>query len=124
MLINQTESNKYFGKMLIGRIQQGKLNVGDRIQAVGQDGEVVEQSKVMKISKKFGMHELDLQTAYAGDIVSIAGFANGTVGHTLNNMGQNHVIPAIPIDPPTLSLTLTFNDSPLKGNDGDKLTIS
>ena len=110
--------------MLIGRIQQGKLNVGDRIQAVGQDGEVVEQSKVMKISKKFGMHELDLQTAYAGDIVSIAGFANGTVGHTLNNMGQNHVIPAIPIDPPTLSLTLTFNDSPLKGNDGDKLTIS
>lgn len=78
----------------------------------------------MKISKKFGMHELDLQTAYAGDIVSIAGFANGTVGHTLNNMGQNYVIPAIPIDPPTLSLTLTFNDSPLKGNDGDKLTIS
>lgn len=60
MLIQQTESNKYFGKMLIGRIQQGKLSLGDKIQAVSQDGEVVEQSKVMKISKKFGMHEFDL----------------------------------------------------------------
>jgi GTP-binding protein len=79
---------------------------------------------VLKISKKFGMHELDLQTAFAGDIVSIAGFAGGTVGHTLNNVGQTHVIPAIPIDPPTLSLNVTYNDSPYKGNDGDKLTIS
>ena len=70
------------------------------------------------------MHELDLQTAFAGDIVSIAGFNSGTVGHTINNIGQTHVIPAIPIDPPTLSLTVTFNDSPLKGFDGDKLTIS
>jgi GTP-binding protein len=67
---------------------------------------------------------LDLQTAYAGDIVSIAGFNNGTVGNTLNNLGQNHVIPAIPIDPPTLSLNVTYNDSPYKGTDGDKLTIS
>lgn len=100
------------------------MTVGDRIQAVGQDGEIAEQSKVLKISKKFGMHELDLQNAYAGDIVSIAGFANGTVGHTLNNIGGTHVIPAIPIDPPTLSLSVTFNDSPYKGNDGDKLTIS
>lgn len=124
MLINQTESNKYFGKMLIGRIQQGRLNVGDKLQTVGQDGEIVEQSKILKITKKFGVHELDLQTAYAGDIVSIAGFVNGTVGHTINNIGHSHVIPAIPIDPPTLSLTVTYNDSPLKGIDGDKLTIS
>lgn len=124
MLIQQTESNKYFGKMLIGRIQQGKLSVGERIQAVSQDGEIIEQSKVLKISKKFGMHELDLQTAYAGDIVSIAGFNNGTVGHTMNTLGQNYVIPAIRIDPPTLSLNVTFNDSPLKGIDGDKITIS
>lgn len=89
-----------------------------------QNGEVIEQSKIAKIAKKFGMHELELQTAYAGDIVSIAGFPTGTVGHTINNIGQNHVIPAIPIDPPTLSLRVTFNDSPLKGLDGDKLTIS
>ena len=70
------------------------------------------------------MHDVDLKTAYSGDIVSIAGLNNGTVGHTINNRGNTHVIPSIPIDPPMISFTVTFNDSPLKGNDGDKLTIS
>jgi len=74
MLITQTESNQYFGKMLIGRVAQGKISVGEQVQTVDQDGKVVEQSKVMKISKRFGMHDIELKTAYAGDIVSIAGF--------------------------------------------------
>jgi len=70
------------------------------------------------------MIDIDLQRAFAGDIVSIAGVSTGTVGHTLNTSGKNHVIPSIPIDPPMISFTVTFNDSPLKGQDGDKLTIS
>lgn len=55
MLISQTESNKYFGKMLIGRIHQGKISLGDKVQAVDGNGQVVEQSKIIKIIKKFGM---------------------------------------------------------------------
>lgn len=70
------------------------------------------------------MNSVDLKTAYAGDIVSVAGFRGGTVGHTINSEGFNTVIPSLPIDPPMLSFTVTFNDSPLKGIDGDKLTIS
>ena len=84
MLVSQTESNKYFGKMVIGRIQQGKISLGDKVQAVDSEGKIVEVNKVMKIVKKFGHHELDLKTAYAGDIVSIAGIAQGRVGNTLN----------------------------------------
>ena len=49
MLVTQTESNQYFGKMLIGRIASGSLTVGDKIVAVGQDGEVESQSKVVRI---------------------------------------------------------------------------
>lgn len=70
------------------------------------------------------MIDVDLKKAFAGDIVSIAGVTNGTVGHTLNSAGKNHVIPSIPIDPPMISFTVTYNDSPIKGQDGDKLTIS
>jgi len=110
--------------MLIGRIHQGKVSLGDKVQAVDANGEIVEQSKIMKIVKRFGVNEIDLKTAYAGDIVSISGFSNGTVTHTINSPGQTHVIPSIPIDPPMISFTVTFNDSPLKGQDGDKLTIS
>jgi GTP-binding protein len=78
----------------------------------------------MKIVKRFGVREVDLKTAYAGDIVSIAGFSDTTVGHTINVTGETNVIPSIPIDPPMLAFTVTFNDSPLKGIDGDKLTMS
>ena len=70
------------------------------------------------------MIDVELKQAFAGDIVSIAGIASGTVGHTLNAVGKNHVIPSVPIDPPMISFTVTFNDSPLKGLDGDKLTMS
>ena len=124
MLVTQTESNQYFGKMLIGRIASGSIELGDKINAVTQDGEIETQAKVMRIQKRFGMADIELKKAYAGDIVSIAGLQLGTVGHTLNNVGKTHVIPSIPIDPPMLSFTVTFNDSPLKGTDGDKLTIA
>jgi GTP-binding protein len=70
------------------------------------------------------MNEIELTQAYAGDIISIAGFMNSTVGNVVNIPGKNHVIKSIPIDPPMLSLTVTLNDSPLKGIDGDKLTIA
>ena len=55
MLITQTESNRYFGRMLIGRIHQGTLSLGDKVSAVDANGTVVENSKVIKIIKKFGM---------------------------------------------------------------------
>lgn len=56
--------------------------------------------------------------------MSIAGFTLGTVGHTVNTAGKFHVIPSTPIDPPMISLQVTFNDSPLKGTEGDKCTIN
>ena len=54
MLISQTESNKYFGRMLIGRINQGKISLGDKLSAVDSTGNTVESSKIIKIIKKFG----------------------------------------------------------------------
>lgn len=64
----------------------------------------METSKVIKIIKKFGMNQVELNTAFAGDIVSVAGFMNGTVNHTVNTAGKQHVIPSTPIDPPMIKL--------------------
>jgi GTP-binding protein len=82
---------------------------------VNQDGSHHENSKIMRIVKRFGMDEIELKEAFAGDIISLAGFNNSTVGNIINEIGKDHVIPSIPIDPPMLSLTITLNDSPLKG---------
>lgn len=124
MLISQTESNRYFGKMLIGRVLSGKLSLGDKVHAVDPTGQSIEQAKIIKIIKKFGMNQVELDQAFAGDIVSIAGFQKGTVNHTINNLGKFSVIPSNPIDPPMISLQITYNDSPLKGTEGDKCTIN
>ena len=70
------------------------------------------------------MNEVELEAASAGDIISFGGFQQSTVGATVNELGKSVVIPSVPIDPPMLSLTITLNDSPLKGNDGDKLTVA
>lgn len=122
MLVSQTESNQFFGKMLIGRINSGKISVGDRIQTIDQKGVVAQVNKVHKIIRRFGVHQIELQSAVAGDIVSIAGFEKSTVTHTLNSLNTNTIIPSIPIDPPMISMAIKPNDSPFHGKEGDKYT--
>lgn len=109
---------------MIGRIDRGTIETGQRLCTIDQDGEVVENTKVARITKRYGVNTIEVKSAFAGDIVSVGGFDSSTVGNTINLPGKNHVIESIPIDPPMLSLTVTLNDSPLKGTDGDKLTVS
>jgi len=78
----------------------------------------------MKILKKQGMGEVELECAYAGDIVSISGLPKATVSHTVNSLGEFSVIKSIPINPPMFQMTLTYNDSPFQGKEGTKSTIN
>lgn len=124
MLISQTESNKFFGRLLIGKIESGEVKINDTIQAISQEGEVVTAGKILKIFKKFGVVQAEIDQAYVGDIVSIAGLGNATVGVTLNTLGQKAVIPSVAIDPPMISILVTYNDSPFQGKEADKSTIN
>ena len=63
-----------------------------------------------------------MNKAVAGDIVSIAGFPNSTVSHILNDPEWNNIIPALPIEPPMISVEVMVNNSPLAGLEGSKLT--
>lgn len=85
---------------------------------IDRDLKIVENVKINKIYKKFGMNSIELKSAFAGDIVSIAGCSGSTVGTTLNSQGVISSIPSIPIDPPMISMELSINDSPLKGTEG------
>lgn len=93
MLVSQTESNNFFGKMLIGRIDSGRIAVGDRLTSVDQSGKILENNKVFKIIRRYGVHQIELDSAVAGDIVSIAGMEKTTVTNTLNSIGKTTVIP-------------------------------
>jgi len=93
MLITQTESSSFLGKMLIGKLCSGQISTGEKLQSVDQQGHTVEITKVSRIAKRYGTTNIEIDKAYAGDIISIAGFNSSTVGHTINSLGKNFVIP-------------------------------
>jgi GTP-binding protein len=95
MLITQTESGNFPGKMLIGKLMSGQISVGEKLQAVDQKGAITEMAKISRISKRYGTNLIEIEHAFAGDIISIAGFRNSTVGSTINNIGKNLVIPVL-----------------------------
>ena len=124
MLVSQTESNNYFGRMLIGKIQNGALEKNKEVIATTRDGKVVQKGKIVRILKRVGMADIELEKAICGDIISFAGISDATVSCTVSDPADITPIEAIPIDPPLLTMSLTVNDSPYHGDDGDKTAVN
>jgi len=95
------------GKMLIGKLTSGQISLGNRLQAVDQKGSVTETAKISNITKRYGTSLIEIDNAFAGDIISIGGFRKSTVGNTINNIGKTFVIPVL------LNITIdcTYNSS-------------
>ena len=122
MLATTLEADPYVGRILTGKIESGTVRVGQSVKAINMNGELVENAKITKIIEHRGIEKVSLESASAGDIVVIAGFSKATVSDTLCAPDVNDPIPALPIDPPTLTMTFFVNTSPLAGRSGKKLT--
>ena len=122
ILTTMQESDPYLGRILTGRIHSGSVSEGDRLIALDLDGKQVEEARVMKLLIFNGLKRVPVKTASAGDIVAIAGFNIATVANTLASPGVTEVIAAQPIDPPTISVVVMINDSPLAGTEGAHVT--
>lgn len=121
MLATTLGSDPFIGRLLTGRVESGTLRAGEMLKALSRDGERVEQFRVTKILAFRGLAQQPIETAEAGDIVSLAGMSKATVADTLCLPEIDTPLPAQPIDPPTISVTFGINDSPLAGRDGDKV---
>ena len=122
MLATTLEADPYVGRILTGKIESGTVKVGQSVKAINMKGEFVENAKITKIIEHQGINKVSRESASAGDIVVIAGFSKATVADTLCDPSVNEPIPAMPIDPPTLTMTFFVNTSPLAGKSGKKLT--
>ena len=122
MLVTTLESDPYLGRVLTGRIASGSLSVNATMQALNRDGGKIEQARVTKVQAFRGPARTEVRAAHAGDIVSIAGFPTATVADTLCDLGVTAPIPTEPVDPPTLAIVFSINDSPMAGRDGNKVT--
>ena len=122
LLVTTLETDPYLGRVLTGRIQSGKVRQNMGIKALNRDNVKIETSRITKLLQFRGLERLPVEEAYAGDIVAIAGFQNATVSDTLCDYSITKALKALPIDPPTLAMTFSINDSPLAGTEGSKVT--
>ncbi|WP_119680155.1 translational GTPase TypA [Indioceanicola profundi] len=122
MLATTLEANPYLGRILTGRIQSGRVKTNMAIKALSRDGKLIEQGRASKVLAFRGLERIPVEEAEAGDIVAIAGLTKATVADTICDMAVENPLAAQPIDPPTLAMTFSVNDSPLAGREGDKVT--
>ncbi len=115
------EADPYLGRLLTGRVESGRLVANMPVHALSPDGREVERGRVSKILAFRGLKRQPVETAEAGDIVAIAGLSQATVADTVTPLDVTQPLPAQPIDPPTIAITVSVNDSPLAGRDGDKV---
>jgi GTP-binding protein len=122
MLSVLIESDPFLGRLLTGRIESGKAVPGMAIHALDRDGKEIERGRVTKVLAFRGLKRQPIEEeTFAGDIVAIAGLSKATVADTLCAMEVTEALPAQPIDPPTISMTVSVNDSPLAGREGSKV---
>ena len=122
MLVTTLQADPFVGRILTGRILSGQIKTNQMIKAISRTGEVIENARASRILAFRGLKRQPIEEAFAGDIVSIAGFTKATVADTLCDLSEDQPIDALPIDPPTLSMTFSINTSPLAGTEGDKVT--
>jgi len=122
LLVTILEANPYLGRLLTGRILTGKVKTNMPLKAMNRDGGLIEQGRITKVLAFRGLERVPVEEAEAGDIVAIAGLSKATVADTLCDIAVTTPILARPIDPPTIAMTFSVNDSPLAGTEGDKVT--
>jgi GTP-binding protein len=122
MLATTLEYDAYLGRVLTGRIHAGRARLNMPVQALGQDGRVIEQARLTKLLAFRGLERVPIEEASAGDIIAIAGLTETTVADTICEPSVTTPIAALAVDPPTLAMSISVNDSPLAGREGDKVT--
>ncbi len=122
MLATLLDSDPYLGRCLVGRVFQGLASVNDTVRGLNLYGQVVETGRLTKLLRFEGTARVPVDKVTAGDIVCIAGLTKSSVSDTICVPAVTEPLRSTPIDPPTMSVNITVNDSPLAGREGKKVT--
>ena len=113
--------NDYVGRMAIGRISRGIMKENEVVSCMRRDGSIV-QFRIQRLFSFLGLHRNEVEEAYAGDIVAVAGLADIFVGETICNVGSEEALPPIKVSEPTVEMYFSTNDSPFSGKEGKFVT--
>jgi len=133
LLVTNLSANEYVGRQAVGRIRNGTIRLGQRITVVREEPDdtagtiepgrtVTLTGTVSSLQTAHGMERIDISEAGPGEIVSVAGLPEVTIGDTITEPGDPRPLPRLDVDAPTLSMTFGVNTSPIGGRDGKYVT--
>ena len=123
LLVTMLDYDSYIGRIAVGRIVHGTIQLGDPLVLVKWDGSI-KRGKVSRLLRYQGLKRVETDQAKAGDIISIAGIDEVRVGETLASPENPKALPTVNIDEPTISMNFSHNTSPLSGKDGGRFLTS
>ncbi len=121
MQVTMLDYNDFLGRIGIGRIYRGTMNVNEMVSVTTREGEV-KKARIQKLFGFSGLQRVEQKTARAGDIVAIAGIDDINVGETVCHADHPDALPLLKIDEPTLQMTFLVNNSPFAGREGKHVT--
>ena len=119
--ISSLDYDDYIGRLGIGRINKGKIKTGQMVTIVKNDGSIVKE-KITKMFVNEGIKKKEVTEAYYGDIVTVAGCPEISIGDTICDPNHIDPLPSIEIEKPTLSMNFMVNTSPFAGKTGKFVT--
>lgn len=119
MQVAHLDYSEYVGRLAIGRVFSGEIKKGARITCQGADGN--QDFSIARLEVFEGLKTQEVNEVTAGDIALIAGNENVEIGDTLTNNKELAPLPRIVVDPPTLGMVFSVNDSPLSGQEGEAI---
>ena len=121
MRISTIQYNDYVGRIGVGRIHQGRVRSGEMVKVCRRDGRHLD-SRVLQVQVFDGLERRTVEQAEAGDIVALVGLESVEIGDSICDVNDPQPLPAQEIEPPTLSMMFSVNDSPFAGRDGRYVT--
>ena len=119
--VTTLDYSEYLGRIVIGRINNGTIRIGQQYALVKEDGKMV-KNKISKLMGFEGLNRVDIESCSAGNLVAVAGFADANIGETITCAEDPQALPMIKVDEPTLQMTFMVNDSPFAGKEGKFVT--
>ena len=120
-LVTNIDYSEYVGRIAIGRIFSGSVNVGDPVAMVNSEQDMV-KTKITSMYFFEGLERVEVQEAMVGDIVAFSGIEGINIGDTITDIENPKPLPRIKVDEPTISMVFSVNTSPFAGKEGKYVT--
>ncbi len=121
MLVSNIDYDDYVGRIAIGRVERGVIEVGQAV-AICKEEDKILNSRVTKLNTYEGLKRVEVEKAEAGDIIALSGVNDINIGDTICDYNNPEKIPFVNIDEPTVSMTFSVNNGPFAGKEGEFIT--